>query len=102
MVTDVIEENLHAVDSTAYDEADRAFAADLTETFDPGKVESTLEELTAEDRETVEGKSLHAPPVAVTDADTLGAARGEFDREVASYGNALPEGVDPPFDVTAE
>jgi len=169
-VTDIIEENLHAVDPAAYDEADRAFAADLKATFDPEEVESTLEDLTEADRETVEGKSLHAPPVEatdagdtgggstdvgdvswivptgqfraatwaigtpahtwqavaangdcgrkgmvyaakvlavtaydlMTDADALAAAREEFDREVGSYENALPEGTDPPFDVTAE
>jgi len=71
-VTDAIERYLRAVESPAYTEADRAFAADLQATLDAEAVESSLEDLTEASRATVEGASLHAAPVETTDAGEVG------------------------------
>jgi aminobenzoyl-glutamate utilization protein B len=66
-VTDAIEANLRAIEPPAYTDADRAFAAELQATLDPGAVESSLEDLTPASREAVEGASLHAAPVETDD-----------------------------------
>jgi aminobenzoyl-glutamate utilization protein B len=168
-VTDAVEANLGAIAPPEYTDEDRAFAADLQETFDPDAIESSLEDLTDESREAVEGASLHAAPVETTDAGEVGggstdvgdvswitptgqfraatwpvgtpghtwqavaanggfgrkgmvyaakvlaataddlladadlrrAAREEFEATVGGYESPLPEGTEPPFDLTA-
>jgi aminobenzoyl-glutamate utilization protein B len=74
---DVLQRNLDAAGAVPFDEADRAFAADLQATLDPDRVESALASLPPADRERAAGRALHPEPVAPTDVERVASSSGD-------------------------
>lgn len=71
-VADVLKENLEAVGPIDYDEDDRAFAAELQETYDDERIEEKLEDFEEEVAAEIEGHALYGEPVPATDEDEVG------------------------------
>ena len=69
VVTDCIWENMHAVGAIAYDEDDRAFAADLQSTVDEDRLTSRLDSLPEAVSERVADEPLYAEPIPAYDED---------------------------------
>ncbi|SFR63635.1 amidohydrolase [Halogeometricum limi] len=69
VVSELLWENLQAAGTIPYDDADRAFAAELQETVADERIESRLDELPDDVAEAVRGESLYAEPVEPHDHD---------------------------------
>ena len=76
-VTDVIWEHMRDLGAIEYDDADREFARDLLETVADSNREAQLADLPEDVRDAVEGKALHAEPVAPFGEDEVSGGSTE-------------------------
>ena len=72
-LTEAVWENMREVGPVAFDDADRAFAADLQATIPDEEVEARLADLPEDRREAVRGDALHGDPVPAFDEGTAGS-----------------------------